>query len=246
MKKLILSAFVLAGFMFTSCNDDDNKVAEEGTVDVSKIYLPLKITGDDYTANYTYNNKGQVTKIAESDGYEYTFVYSGNQLVEFVEKDNGGKTTYTFTQSGTTISLKMVGVYGTETYEDTGTLEIDAKGNLVNDGYFTYIYDANGNNIKVDSNDGDGTANITFDDKNNVFKNLNLPKWVSNYLLGNTSTFNNPLSFNFVSSEDPEDNNSATVVYVYNADGYPTKVTTTGTDNTGTYTESQTIEYTKK
>ena len=247
MRKLVLSAFLLAGFMFTSCDkNDDNNPTEEGTVDVSKMYLPLKVTGDDYTTNYTYNNKGQVIKIAESDGYEYTFTYSGNQLVEFVEKDSDGKTTYTFTQSGTTISLKMIGEYGTQKYEDTGTLIVDAAGNLINDGYFTYSYDSKGNNVKIVTNDEDSVANLTFDEKNNTFKNLNLPKWVSNYLSIFNSGNNNALSFKFVSQEDPEDNNSATMVYVYNADGYPTKVSVTGTDYTGTYTETQTIEYTKK
>lgn len=247
MKKLVLSAFVLAGFMFTSCDkNDDNNTAEEGTVDVSKMYLPLKITADDYTTNFTYNNKGQLTKIVESDGYEYTFAYSGNQLIEFVEKDGGGKTTYTFSQNGTTISLKMIGEYGGQKYEDTGVLTVDAAGNLINDGYFTYSYDTNGNNVKVVTNDEGSEANITFDNKNNTFKNLNLPKWVSNYLSLFNSGNNNALSFKFVSEEDPEDNNSATMVYVYNADGYPTKVTATGTDYTGTYTETQTIEYTKK
>ena len=247
MKKLVLSAFVLAGFMFTSCDkNDDNNTAEEGTVDVTKMYLPLKITADGYTTNFTYNNKGQLTKIVESDGYEYTFAYSGNQLIEFVEKDGGGKTTYTFIQNGTTISLKMIGEYGSQKYEDTGVLTIDAAGNLINDGYFTYSYDTNGNNVKVVTNDEDSEANITFDNKNNTFKNLNLPKWVSNYLSLFNSGNNNALSFKFVSEEDPEDNNSATMVYVYNADGYPTKVTATGTDYTGAYTETQTIEYTKK
>lgn len=245
MKKIILSAFVLAGMLFTSCNDDDN-ITDDETVDVSEMYLPSKIVSEDYTTTFTYNNKGQLTKIAESDGYEYTFTYNGSQLVEFVEKDNSGKTTYTFTQSSTTVSLKMVGEYGSQKYEDTAILKVDEKGNLINDGYFTYSYDTKGNNVKVEANNGDGIANITFDDKNNTFKNLNLPKWVSNYLSIFNSGNNNPLTFKFVSQEDPEDNNSATMVYVYNADGYPTKLTATGTDQTDTYVETQTIEYTRK
>ena len=247
MKKLVLSAFVLAGFMFTSCDkNDDNNPTEEGTVDVTKMYLPSKIVSDDYTTTYTYNNKGQVTRITESDGYEYTFTYNGNQLVEFVEKELDTKTTYKFTQSGNIVTLNLVGEVNGEIYHDTHKLEVDAKGNLINDGYFTYSYDSNGNNVKVEVEDEDSVANITFDDKNNTFKNLNLPKWVSNYLSIFNSGNNNALTFKFVSQEDPEDNNSATMVYVYNADGYPTKVSVTGTDYTGTYTETQTIEYTKK
>ncbi|WLD24447.1 RHS repeat protein [Flavobacterium dauae] len=245
MKKIVLSAFLLAGLMFTSCKDDDNKI-DEGTVDISKMYLPLKITADDYTTNYTYNNKGQLTKIVESDGYEYTFAYSGNQLTSFVEIDSGTKTTYTFSQSGNIITVNLVGEVNGETLNDTHTLEVDAKGNLINDGYFIYTYDANGNNVIVEAENGDGIANLTFDTKNNVFKNLNLPKWVSNYLSLFNSGSNNSLTFSFVSTEYPEDNNSGTMTYEYNADGYPTKATATSTDDTGTYTDTQTIEYTKK
>lgn len=248
MKKIVLSAFVLAGIIFTSCdkNDDNVTKTEEQTVDVTKLYLPLKITADDYITNFTYNNKGQLTKIDESDSYEYSFVYTGNQLTSFVEIYSGTKTTYTFSQSGNVITVNLVGEQNDETLNDTHTLEVDAKGNLINDGYFIYTYDANGNNVKIEAKNGDGIANITYDNKNNVFKNLNLPNWVANYLSVYSSGSNNPLTFNFVSQEDPEDNNSATMVYIYNADGYPTKITAKGIDSSGTYTDTQTIEYTKK
>lgn|SRR5690606_6784894 len=241
MKKIILSAFVLAGMLFTSCNDDDN-ITDDGTVDVSKMYLPSKIVSEDYTTTFTYNNKGQLTKIVESDGYEYTFSYNGSQLVEFVEKDSGGKTTYTFTQSGTTITLKMIGEYGTQKYEDTGILIVDATGNLINDGYFTYSYDANGNITKMTGDEGEVT--FTFDSKNGIFKNLNLPKWVSTYILENqTNLVNNVLSISIISKEDPEDNFSGTVKYEYNADSYPLKMESLSSSNE---IYSQSIEYTKK
>lgn len=247
MKKIVLAAFVAAGLMFTSCDkNDDNNTTEEGTVDVSKMYLPLKITADDYTTNFTYNNKAQLTKITDSDGYEYSFTYTGNQLTSFVETEPGSKTTYTFSQSGNSITVNLVGEENGKVLNDTHTLEVDAKGNLISDGYFTYTYDANGNNVKVEVDDEDSVATLSYDDKQNVFKNLNLPKWVSNYLSLYNSGNNNMLTFNFVSQEYPEDNNSGSVVYVYNADGYPTKSTATGTDESGTYVDKQTIEYTKK
>ena len=243
MKKLALSAFVVAGFMFTSCKDDDNNTTEEGTVDISKMYLPLKITADDYTTIYTYNNKGQVTKIVESDGYEYIFNYSGNQLVEVINIDDTYKTTYTFTQSGTKLTLNMKGEFNGQTQTDSEELTLDSKGNLINDGYFTYSYDANGNIVKMASDDGE-EIKLTFDSKNGIFKNLNLPKWISTYILENqTNLVNNTLSVNLTSEDFPEDNFSGTVKYEYNADNYPVKLESSSSSNE---TYSQTIEYTKK
>lgn len=244
MKKVVLSAFVLAGLMFTSCDkNDDNNPTEEGTVDVTKMYLPSKIVSDDYTTTYTYNNKGQVTKITESDGYEYTFTYNGNQLVEVVSIDEVYKTTYTFTQSGTKLTLNMKGEFNGQTQTDTEELTLDSKGNLINDGYFTYSYDANGNITKMTSDDSE-EVKLTFDAKNGIFKNLNLPKWVSTYILENqTNLVNNAVSINYEDLDFPEDNFTGTVKYDYNADNYPVKMEATSSTD-GTYT--QTIEYTKK
>lgn len=244
MKKLVLSVFVLAGLVFVSCNDDDKK--DEGTVDVAKMYLPLKINDEGSITSFGYNNKGLVTKITESDGYVYTFNYNGTQLVEIIEsEDLGGvnyKTTYTFSQSGTTLSLNWTREYNGEKYTDGETLQLDGKGNLVNDGYFKYTYDANGNVTKMRTEYE--YADFIYDAKNGIFKNLNLPKWVVNYILSyQTNTFNNMVSMKYESTEDPEDNNSATVIYEYNADGYPTKATANSTEEG---TSVQTIEYTKK
>lgn len=247
MKKLVLSAFLLVGFMFTSCDkNDDNNTTEEGTVDISKMYLPLKMTGNDYVTMFTYNNKGQVTKIVESDGYEYTFSYNGNHLSSFVGIEPGIKTTYTFIQNGNTITVNLVGEINGEKFEDTHLLEVDAKGNLLKEDDATYVYDSKGNNTKVTYEDGE-TVTLTFDDKNGVFKNLNLPKWVCTYFLYyNANLVNNALTLDFVSDEFPEDNNSSDISYEYNADGYPIKVTSVYKEGTQTDTDTQTIEYTKK
>lgn len=244
MKKLTLSAFLLAGLMFTSCDkNDDNNTTEEGTVDVSKMYLPLKMVADDYTTTFTYNNKGQVTKIVESDGYEYTFTYNVNQLTEVVETELGYKTTYTYQQSGTTIILKGIYEYNGQKNENTETLLIDTKGNLIDDDYFKYTYDTNGNIVKMANNYGE-KATFTYDTKNGVFKNLNLPKWVVAYILDyKPNIVNNAVTIKYESEEDPEENDSGTIKYEYNSDGYPTKMEVNSVVE-GEFT--QTIEYTKK
>lgn len=244
MKKLVLSVIVAAGLMFTSCDkNDDNNPTEEGTVDVTKMYLPSKIVSDDYTTIYTYNNKGQVTKITESDGYEYTFTYNGNQLVEVVSIDEVYKTTYTFTQSGTKLTLNMKGEFNGQTQTDTEELTLDSKGNLLNDGYFTYTYDANGNITKMLSDDSEKII-FKYDDKNGIYKNVKLPQWVFAYIISEqTNIINNVVDINYEDSDFPEDNFNATATYSYNADNYPVKMVAKSTLEDDF---TQTIEYTKK
>ncbi|MBA5791993.1 hypothetical protein H1R17_03690 [Flavobacterium sp. xlx-214] len=230
----------------TSCKDDDDKKADEGTVDISKMYLPLKMTSDGYVTSFTYNNKGQVTKIVDTDGYEYSFTYNGNQLISFASIDPSSKTIYTFKQNGNTITINLDGNVNGEKVSDTHILEIDAKGNLLKDDEATYTYDSKGNNTKVSYGEGEEVI-LTFDDKNGIFKNLNLPKWVSTYLLSyNGNLVNNLLSYDYKDVDFPEDNNSSKITYEYNADGYPSKITSEYKDEAGTDSEVQTIEYTKK
>jgi len=244
MKKLVLSAFVLAGLMFTSCDkNDDNNTTEEGTVDVSKIYLPSKIVSDDGTTVFTYNNKAQLTKIDESDGYEYTFTYSGEQLVEATTTENNIKTFYTFSQAGTKLTVSMKAEFNGQTHNDTEILTLDSKGNLLNDGYFNYTYDANGNITKMKSDDSEEII-LKFDDKNGIYKNVKLPQWVFAYIVSEqVNIVNNAVNIDYKDSDFPEDNFTGTVKYDYNTDNYPVKMEATSSID-GTYI--QTIEYTKK
>lgn len=244
MKKLVLSAFLLAGFMFTSCDkNDDNTTVEEGTVDVSKMYLPSKITADDYTTIFTYNNKAQLTKIVESDGYEYTFSYSGDQLVEATAIESNIKTFYTFSQAGTKLTVNMKAEINGQTHNDTEILTLDSKGNLLNDGYFNYTYDANGNITKMKSDDSEEIV-LKYDDKNGIYKNVKLPQWVFAYIMSEQlNIVNNVVDIDYEDSEFPEDNFTGTVTYNYNADNYPVKMVAKSTLEDDF---SQTIEYTKK
>lgn len=243
MKKIVLTVFILTGFMFASCNDDDNKAGEDGTVDVSKIYLPLKITAEDNTITYTYNEKGQVTKIAQSNSYDFTFNYAENKLVEVISVFQELKRTYTFSQSGTKITLNIEKDYNGPIGTDSEELTIDNNGNLIQNGFLIYSYDANGNIVKMTSDNGNQT-NLTYDTKNGIFKNLKLPQWVIVHILDNqTNLVNNMVSSNFTSEDNPENNFSKTVEYQYNADNYPVKIESLSSTSD---TYSQTIEYTKK
>ena len=246
MKKIILTAFIAAGMLFTSCNDDDNTTPDNGT----KVYLPVKMSGEDGSSVlFSYDNKGKVTSIVDSDDYKCTFTYSGDKLVKFSEISDSIETVYTFSQEGNTITLNSSYEYNGQTYDNTGTIEVDENGNLLSDGLFSYTYDEAGNNVKIaveDKFEGGSTATMTFDTKNGFTKNLSLPKWLLNFLGYGTNAVNNMLTFDSVSEEYPEDNNSSVMSYEYNEAGYPIKMKVIGTDTSGTEEHTVTIEYTKK
>lgn len=244
MKKLVLSAVVLAGLMFTSCDkNDDKNTTEEGTVDLKKMYLPSKIVSDLGTTVYTYNNKAQLTKISESDGYEYTFTYSGDQLVEATATENDIKTFYTFSQTGTKLTVNMKAEFNGQTHNDTEILTLDSKGYLLNDGDFNYTYDANGNITKMKSADSEEIV-FKYDDRNGIYKNVKLPQWVFAYIVSEQiNLVNNVVNIDSKDSDFPEDNFTATVSYSYNADNYPVKMVGKSTLEDDF---TQTIEYTKK
>src|SRR5690606_11810232 len=113
---------------------------------------------------------------------------------------------------------------------------------LINDGYFTYSYDANGNITKMTGDEGEVT--FTFDSKNGIFKNLNLPKWVSTNILENqTNMVMNVIRIDIISKEDEEDKFTGNVKYEYDDDSDPMKMESLCSSNE---TYSQSIEYKKK
>lgn len=110
----------------------------------------------------------------------------------------------------------------------------------MNDGYFQYTDDANGNAAKMITDDGD-EVNLTYDSRNGIFKNLNLPKWTLSYILDYSSNMNNNATSISIESVDfPEDNDSFTINYEYNAENYPTKMTMISTEDEPF---TQTVEY---
>jgi hypothetical protein len=228
MKKIILSTF-LASALFVSCDKTDDKTEDEGNVAADKVYLPKKYITPDYTVDFTYDASKKLTKYSDSDGYIYSFTYNGNELISFESENEISKDTYTFTKQGNVITLQITGEVGEDTFTDTQTLTVDNNGNLLNDGYYSYTYDAKGNVTKMSS--ADEQLIYTYDDKNGMFKNLNLPKWVIVYFLSEQGHIvNNATSFSYTDEEFPEDNYSAQIQYEYNADNYPTKGTMTSSE----------------
>src|SRR5690606_39337059 len=119
MKKVILSAFVLAGILFTSCdkNDDDTSGNETKVLPSKTIAKTVYEDGsyDEFITDFQYDTQNRLVKLVEEDkefdegdNYssktEYTFEYNGNELAKIIENysstfNSGTTTEYTFSRS---------------------------------------------------------------------------------------------------------------------------------------------------
>lgn len=99
MKKLVYSILALSA-IFVSCDKEDDIANQNDNnnnpLPAQKVYLPTKLINEDYVTKYTYDANGQLTKVVESDGYEYLFTYEGTKLTKAVSVEIDGQTTYTF------------------------------------------------------------------------------------------------------------------------------------------------------
>ncbi|GEM_PF-3029549 len=131
--------------------------------------------GENQTCNFTYNDKGELSKfiILEGDNeIEYTFNYKDATTVEAAYIENG-------------VARKDV-------------FKLDAKGMIDKyhedvEGMNTWIqfeYDDKGNLLKLANEDGSYTQ-FTYDDKKSMLKDITLPQWAAFYSLGVISTPNN-------------------------------------------------------
>lgn len=122
MKKLVYSILALRA-IFVSCDKEDDIANQNDNnnnpLPAQKVYLPTKLINEDYVTTYTYDANGQLTKVVESDGYEYLFTYEGTKLTKAVSVEMDGQTIYTFSQTGSTVTVTLLGQYGDQTYNDT-------------------------------------------------------------------------------------------------------------------------------
>lgn len=252
MKKVILSAFVLAGILFTSCdkNDDDASGNETKVLPSKTIAKTVYEDGsyDEFITDFQYDTQNRLVKLVEEDkefdegdNYssktEYTFEYNGNELAKIIENysstfNSGTTTEYTFSIAGGKVTVTSK----EGNYTDSYILNINEKGYLLSDEDYTYSYDAKGNIIKELS----GFSQITYeyDDKNGISKNLNVPQWVlAGIVYSMAENFvNNPVKMKYEVFEYPDWDDEFTMNYQYNAQGYPTNGTAQSSEGSHTLT----------
>ncbi|MEG2008623.1 MAG: stalk domain-containing protein, partial [Oscillospiraceae bacterium] len=108
-----------------------------------------------HSTTYTYDAKGNMIKLQDSDGFvaDYTYDAAGNQLG--VAYDDGDWEKYTYDAKGNVLTARYS--YGGQIVKYTNTY--DAAGNMLssmdgNGNGTTYTYDAAGNVTKVTNTDG--------------------------------------------------------------------------------------------
>ena len=247
MKKIVLSAFVLAGMLFTSCDKNDDDIVENNDV------VPVKMSSKDSNMELSYDDQNRLVKLSDtSEGtygqvtYSYSSVseleYSGEELTKITEVYNStynenqssSTTEYTFSKSNNIITVYYKTIEDGSTYTGSENLVIDEKKYLVTNEDYTYFYNTQGNIVKM--SDGDTESLFEFDDKNGVFKNVKTPQWVLEHFFGMGMFFiNNPVKYTYTDENFPEENESFSISYQYNTAGYPIKMSIPDQESTIQY-----------
>lgn len=247
MKKVILSAFVLAGILFTSCdkNDDDTSGNNEA--------VPAKMSSEDSNIEFSYDNQNRLIKLTDvSEGthgqitYSYSTIaeleYNGEELTKITEvynsTYNGNQSSstseYTFSKSNNTITVYYKMVDDGSTYTGSEVLEINEKGYLVTNEDYTYFYNTQGNIVKI--SDEDTESLFEYDNKNGIFKNVKTPQWILEHFFDLGAFYiNNPVKYTYTDEGFPEDNETVIMTYQYNGADYPVSVSSFGTTTTIQY-----------
>lgn len=255
MKKLILSAFVVAGLLFTSCDKSDDNTSEE-----TNVLVPMKISGGDDTdkdiTEFSYDTQNRLSRVVESSESKneqetyiyktiYTFQYEGNDLVKVIEEENNSyngnestsSTIYTITKAANKINLNYTSVQNGQTYSGSEVLTVNENGFLLADEDYTYSYDSKGNMVKYVS--GSEQSTFEYDDKNGILKNVKTQQWALEYFYEMSVNYvNNAVKYTYEDADFPEDNETQNLTYQYNSAGYPIS-----TNNGSGYSTS--IQYNK-
>jgi len=230
MKKAIyIFSLVL---LFSSCtNTDDNKIEpiiESDTILVKKIVY--NIEEEAITRNYNYN-KNRLLNVTDVEGNEVeTYAYENDLLIRVNYLKDDGYVTLEHDLSNNSINITEVFDDFTSnlkiTYNNNGSITIEAYSNnvLIDNGEI--IVDNNGNITKESYSSG-LIYEYTYDTKNNAFKNMemveifHLLEILTEYGDGWNGNLNNITSWTETYEEEEEEEYNDSWTYQYNELDYP-------------------------
>ena len=242
----LLSAFyvIFISFLMLSCSDDNDSDYEVFPGGTSAKILPVKVTGDKNATiiYYEYDNNNRLVTIKREwpragEGSTNTISYdTEGRIVKLTRTHTTPENNYiwTYTYNGSQITAKYdksAHSFIIEVNESGHILkrdQLDVDGNVVYSEYF--VYDDNGN-IKNKNTSHPNYRSYTYDDKNGIFKNVNIPQWFLATQLSELYTFDNNVveeSVKYSNGEIEERllvDSGFKIAYTYNGNDYPIKYT---------------------
>jgi YD repeat-containing protein len=283
MKKTLLLVIIatLSTCILLSCGKEDELANPKGSTnpngnpgnpsEKSKCYITELRTsekGETHTTTFTYNAKNLLESKNDDDG-KTTYEYDANNRITKMNLNSLGVETFTYEydSKGTMTKIKYdekdaeLSIDISEYILSTNAKgQVDKVQGVTSDGPLNFLleYDAKGNITKVIMDDeGDKYTliqNLKFDDKSNVYLNLNLakahiPHVIVGALFGVNTTFlvniNNVLSDTVISFIFGDVVNT-TYDYGYTTEGFPSKMTSQSKVSGETQKTEETYIYTCK
>ena len=221
------------------------------TVVIKKMMVPVKIASDKLTTEYFYEPKGAMLKeIRISTGYRYLFFYTENRLLLRAEihvkdkqvfladyrRDKAGKLTKVTTFDLHEKVFTPTGYY-TVLYNSNNQLtrigSVDAISPLFNEKLFEFDTYGNVKHMKVVNGSKTTTSDLTYDDKNGIYKNVLYAELI--FLVFDDLNFlhANHNIINCTNEQMPSENIQTS--YEYDEAGFPVKMVVTKDKNKDTY-----------
>lgn len=241
MRKItyLLVLLLLTGQVFISCEKDEDSEPKKKSLIPIKI-TEYEDGFIDYVTYLEYNTDNLLTKVDYGDGYYNTLEYDsdGRLIKSNIYEDNilYCYDSYEYNESNQIIKIQSYYKDGaTESFiaRSYYVHEYDINGNVIkkteygtNDAivlYFTFSYDSNGNMINKkyywpDYQTGEISTDTyeewiyTYDDKNNIYKSVNMPFLWQSFI-------NNALTETL--SESSGESYTQIYTYTYNEENYP-------------------------
>ncbi|CAA7196898.1 hypothetical protein [Chryseobacterium potabilaquae] len=235
MKKFIIAFIALA--ITSSCNSSNDDIATPSqpvvnTTPILPITVSDSISGGPYNLKYSYYDGNKIKEITRDNGVKYTYTYSGNNIIKEETTFSGQSKLikeFSYASSGMITSVKVTSNLTSSTVVYTKDIQIlenkhikydeysPVSGTVLNsvDAYF----DNSGNLIK--KVEGAIEMTSTFDTKSNPFNNI------MGYKILNMveDSIGGLIGEGMAGSNNILTKNSATYAYIYNSNGYPSRMT---------------------
>jgi hypothetical protein len=273
-KQLMLGMLACAALFVASCGDEPAGGYDDEEIFKEKLPVSVTFTSYEdgkfvggTRMEFSYDEQSRITtstsSLADSMGAvtefvgSMTFTYAGDKLTKMIGSgvnDKGVKfTTTEMAEYPSAAQVRTIYVEeedGVEVYRDTDVYELDAAKRLIarGNGSIRYTYGADGVLSKEEwfwNNSVDEVWAYTYDDKNGIYKNVNMPSWFIHPSL----TLRGNIQHNAVFETYTTDYNNDEYTYEmeYDADDYPVKIKKTMKENSVAVAREsvQTIVYNK-